>query len=153
MSWGRGLFRLWLVASVLWLLGWSSAIYKEWPSKADSIWYVADNGTVQQGAPFTDLVTKAWGSGTLKNFNGYSIVLPDPGTPAATNYYTYPYSDLPTGAKLLPPEQSIPSVADAAYRKRLTEKVWVPLQIATIPPLVVLAIGWALLWALRGFLP
>lgn len=151
MFWSRGLLRLWLVVSVLWFLLLGHTVYKEWPSKGDVIWYVADDGTIQHGAPFGDSVTKAWNSGTLKTLNGYSAILPNPGTSAASNYYTYPYVDLPKGAKLLPPEQTIPSIADAEHQQRMSSKVWEPLQIATIPPLAILALGSALLWAFRGF--
>ena len=90
-------------------------------------------------------------SGTEKVIDGYTVIVPNPGSSVEQAYYTKTYDDLPKGATLLPPAVNLPSVADAEHQRWMSKNVWLFLQVGLAVPASVLIAGAAFIWAFRGF--
>jgi hypothetical protein len=142
----RGLFRLWLVASVLWALG--VGLFG-----AIEIWRIFDSKAAWANAPILYPVAcdKARGAKGI-DYEGGSLI------DGPWDRYTCWYS-LGNIRKLYP---EYADASDDILGQRLYEAAGRPLKdrwsyiglylmFALIPPAVLLAIGSALVWALSGF--
>src|SRR5262245_40680699 len=106
LRFARGLFRLWLVLTVLWISGVGYVTWQTLPSAND-----------QAVVTESDTIAREW-----KKAN-----------PGET-------------LELAPWE-----AAKIAHKAVLYRHLWHASVFALVPPIFVLALGWALVWALRGF--
>ena len=151
MLWSRGLFRLWLVLSSVWLIIWAVVIYQNFPSKTEDAWYLGRDGSFRHGNIFDDEALQALKDGKEQKINGFSIIVPSVGSPSYNAWRGPNLPPLPEGAVLIPPEAGLASWAQEEYRNKLSNNVYWPLEIGTGIPAIVFVLGAALIWAFRGF--
>lgn len=139
MNWLRGLFRAWIVFTVIWVAGSIAGAIAYWPHQTSQSSTPIGPSTSEQ-----NLITDF-----RKKYPQYADLSDEE---LADRLYRKFYSDLPRpeydrriGFSRQP--QMTGSAPD--IRKHLVETII----FATWPPGALLAAGWALLWIGRGFRP
>lgn len=141
MAWGRGLFRIWVVASVLWAIG--ALIATDAPSNARKYFFEkvlpidVSGGDIELSNPIDGIVTATYG--------GKSYTVDTNGvTPEMADDWLRVKKAV---AKLV---NQNAAVNNADIRIALRD-LMTAVSLAVAVPLAVLAIGASFIWAGRGF--
>jgi hypothetical protein len=140
----RGLFRLWVVLSVLWVGFVAASTWSTFPAED---WIVAERFVdVPQIAPQrhgTESIDGEWGAAAPE----YS-----PETAKAAKQAADPWSG--SGIKFMSPEEYAESQNEKSLAARGAERrnaLRVALLWASVPPALAFAFGLASIWVVRGF--
>ena len=131
MRWGRGLFRIWLVLSVIWVGGFFAL---ERPDRAILSFLDANEA-------LNEALERIESRSAEINSDGDSL-----------NSEVFVIDD--EAMKGLIMEKAVAKASAALFRARTEQsklEVRNYLFIAFVPVLILLALGWAILWAVRGF--
>lgn len=140
MNWARGLFRLWIVLSALWI---AAAILLEWLPDAE--WYADQVQRVDLTASDVTATENADGSYTVEADGRSYIIEITGGTLADT---AARHRMLESVAQEFN-EDAKQANADLQERRRRAQ--WSAARLALLPPLFIFILGGSLVWALRGF--
>ena len=178
MNWSRGLFRFWIIATVLWGIMVSWTVWSKQPDIARGISrlavfcrYDASVNTSDDEQAVTRAVIASAAAEQRKSFCRDTDMPPGvptqfdldylrdhpevaekfrarfgalPGTSAATSTWPLSHAEV---------EKALTSFRNDQARQPafVRELLGVALLFIAIPPALVLALGWALLWAFSGF--
>ena len=129
INWRRGLFRLWIAASLVWLLGAGAVMQKE--IRSEVFWLTGDAGeeVVPQHWTFDEVMTAlraADEAGNVEDARRLAVI-----------------------AARLRVEPLLTQVGWA--RESAQERLIVLMIVLWLPPILLFALGWTGLWIVRGF--
>lgn len=131
----RGLFRLWIVLSAFWIAVVAAFTWKVAPTTIETV-------------PSATSTDQNWGE-KYKNPPSETISVPNHST-RRDNWsdVTKPLSDADVGISASKDNPFAEFVSNSTVPR---ETILIAVQLAFIPPMIVLAIGSALGWAFKGF--
>ena len=136
MNWSRGLFRAWMVFTVLWSIGVGIATYHQWPQKEQFAEHQTSQaytgaftyiGPPKNGAPNQHIVQAPDGS-------RYDVTSPEGATPDEVTAHARQFVS-----------------NEMEYRQSVRENLVMAVAMTAGLPAVLFVIGWAVLWIGRGF--
>jgi hypothetical protein len=149
MNWGKGFFRSWIVLSGLWLSAVAALGFLDLSSKFYPGGAILAGKTIspafEKYSKEGRALSEAEREGQVRSFTVDKI-------PEVSIYVPTSLSDDERAKRLSAATQVAAQAKDTFFR----EKRWISLKqyslAAVLPPAVVFLIGFALLWAIRGFL-
>lgn len=141
MNWSRGLFRLWLVISAIWIIA-ALLVTQTFEAVGDYL-----NGQSLR----TNVISSELSVSPVENdvvtvtFEGRAFVIETAGVQPSQGDE---WSEFLRAAALLVNQDA---AINNAQRRRTKADILNGMWIATLPPLAMLLLGTSLLWAMRGF--
>jgi hypothetical protein len=144
MDWQRGLLRLWMVFSALWIIVIVSIDHENLSNLFDISKLRAD---ITADEVFISKPKDGVLSISVENGRSFEF---DTGGVNETMVAVWPVM-IQAAVDRLNAQNAIVNNARQRLRDRAQKSLRVTLQMGLVPPLFILVIGWGLFWALRGF--
>jgi hypothetical protein len=142
MNWTRGLFRLWVVASILWAIGIALTAIGGWPAYSEHKYYAWNSATSEFKAVDwrddyeTEKSIAAGEVSAVDNPEGFTIVIA---------------KDLQTNQAMKDAVLKVRASVASEYPLRIGSYLFAGAGFAIVPPILLLLIGMAIIWVARGF--